>query len=219
MKKRLIISLVLILLLSTYSMQNNFKFSKKINIQELLIENNIHVEEDKIKEKLLFLYDTNLFFLKEKDLEKKLNEIDLIGSFRIDKVYPNKIKIKIFEKEPIAILIYKDKKTYFTNKGDQINFFESKKYEKLPLIFGSKENFKIFYEDLKKINFPIHEIEKFYFFKAKRWDIITKSNQTIKLPIYNYDQSLKNFMKMKHLDNFKKYKTFDYRINNQLILK
>ena len=53
-------------------MQNNFKFSKKINIQELLIENNIHVEEDKIKEKLLFLYDTNLFFLKEKDLEKEI---------------------------------------------------------------------------------------------------------------------------------------------------
>ena len=60
MKKRLIISLVLILLLSTYSMQNNFKFSKKINIQELLIENNIHVEEDKIKEKLLF-YMTRTF--------------------------------------------------------------------------------------------------------------------------------------------------------------
>ena len=56
-------------------MQNNFKFSKKINIQELLIENNIHVEEDKIKEKLLFLYDTNLFFLKEKDLViKKLKQ-------------------------------------------------------------------------------------------------------------------------------------------------
>ena len=219
MKKRLIISLVLILFLSTYSIQNDFKFSKKINIQELIIENNFHVKENKIKQKLSFLYDTNLLFLNKKDLEKKLNEIDLVESFRIDKIYPNKIKIKIFEKKPVAILIYKGKKTYFTNNGDQINFFESKKYEKLPLIFGSKENFKIFYENLKKINFPIHEIEKFYFFKAKRWDIITKNNQTIKLPINNYDQSLKNFVKMKDLDNFKKYKTFDYRINNQLILK
>lgn len=219
MKKKLIISLLLILFLSTYSMQNNLKFSEKINIQELLIENNFHVKEDKIKEKLSFLYDTNLFFLNKKDLDKKLNEIDLIESFRVDKVYPNKIKIKIFEKKPVAVLIYKDKKTYFTNKGDQINFFKSKKYEKLPLIFGSRESFKIFYDDLKKINFPINEIEKFYFFKAKRWDIITKNNQTIKLPINNYDQSLKNFIKMKDLDNFKKYKTFDYRINNQLILK
>ena len=97
MKKRLIISLVLILFLSTYSMQNDFKFSKKINIQELIIENNFHVKENKIKQKLSFLYDTNLLFLNKKDLEKKLNEIDLVESFRIDKIYPNKIKIKIFE--------------------------------------------------------------------------------------------------------------------------
>ncbi len=211
--------MVLILLLSTYSIQNNFKINTKTNIQELFIENNFHVREEKIKEKLSFLYDTNILFLKKKDLEKKLNEIDLIESFKIKKIYPNKIKIKIFEKKPIAILIYKEKKTYFTNKGDLINFFESTEYERLPLIFGDKENFEIFYEDLKKINYPIHEIEKFYFFKSKRWDIITKNSQTIKLPINNYNQSLKNFIKMKDLDNFKKYKIFDYRINNQLILK
>tara|TARA_Y100001958_G_C21226287_1_gene551735 strand:- start:1362 stop:2021 length:660 start_codon:yes stop_codon:yes gene_type:complete len=219
MNKRFIISMVLILLLSTYSIQNNFKINTKTNIQELFIENNFHVREEKIKEKLSFLYDTNILFLKKKDLEKKLNEIDLIESFKIKKIYPNKIKIKIFEKKPIAILIYKEKKTYFTNKGDLINFFESTEYERLPLIFGDKENFEIFYEDLKKINYPIHEIEKFYFFKSKRWDIITKNSQTIKLPINNYNQSLKNFIKMKDLDNFKKYKIFDYRINNQLILK
>ena len=200
-------------------MQSNFNFTNKINIRELFIENNFQVKEKVIKEKLSFLYDTNLLFLNKEDLEKKLNEIDLIESFSINKVYPNKIKIKIFEKKPIAILINKDKKTYFTNKGDQINFFKSEKYEKLPLIFGGKESFKIFYEDLKNINFPIHEIEKFYFFESKRWDLITKKNQTIKLPINNYDQSLKNFIKMKDLENFKKYKTFDYRINNQLILK
>ena len=219
MNKRFIISMVLILLLSTYSIQNNFKINTKTNIQELFIENNFHVREERIKEKLSFLYDTNILFLKKKDLEKKLNEIDLIESFKIKKIYPNKIKIKIFEKKPIAILIYKEKKTYFTNKGDLINFFESTEYERLPLIFGDKENFEIFYEDLKKINYPIHEIEKFYFFKSKRWDIITKNSQTIKLPINNYNQSLKNFIKMKDLDNFKKYKIFDYRINNQLILK
>ena len=58
-------------------MQNNFKFSK-INIQELIIENNFYVKEDKIKEKLSYLYDTNLLFLNKKNLEKKLNEIDLV---------------------------------------------------------------------------------------------------------------------------------------------
>lgn len=210
--------MVLILLLSTYSIQDNFKFNSKLNIKELIIENNFHLREKKIKEKLSFLYDRNLFFLRANDLEKKLNEIDFIESFEIKKIYPNKIKIKIFEKKPVAILINKRKKTYFTNKGDLINFFDSKIYEELPLIFGDKENFKIFYQELKKIDFPIHEIEKFYFFKSKRWDIVTKNKKLIRLPVKNYMQSLKNFIDIKDLENFKKYKTFDYRISKQLIL-
>ena len=89
----------------------------------------------------------------------------------------------------------------------------------MPVIFGDQENFGIFYEELLSINFPINEIEKFYFFKSKRWDIVTKNKQIIKLPIDNYEQSLKNFIKVRHLDNFKNFKTFDYRINKQLILK
>ena len=48
---------------------------------------------------------------------------------------------------------------------------------------------------------------------------ITNQNITIKLPIKNYKKSLENFMSIKDQYDFKKYKTFDYRINNQLILK
>ena len=34
---------------------------------------------------------------------------------------------------------------------------------------------------------------KNFFFETKRWDIITNENQTIKLPIENYNKSLKIF--------------------------
>ena len=44
-------------------------------------------------------------------------------------------------------------------------------------------------------------------------------NETIKLPIKNYDQSLMNYTNIIGKKNFQKYKIFDYRINNQLILK
>ena len=67
-----------ILVLSTYSIKDDFKFRTIINIEELVIENNVNVQEKKIKEKLSFLFETNLFFLKRKDLEKKLNDIDII---------------------------------------------------------------------------------------------------------------------------------------------
>ena len=89
----------------------------------------------------------------------------------------------------------------------------------MPIVYADSGSFTDFYKVLKKINYPYSEIAKFYLFDSKRWDIVTKDNQTIKLPIKNYEISLKNFIDLKDQINFRKYKIFDYRINNQIILK
>ena len=57
------------------------------------------------------------------------------------------------------------------------------------------------------------------FFSSNRWDLEIYDEKIIKLPSKNYNKSLKNFMSLKEENNFDKYKVFDYRINNQLILK
>ena len=62
-------------------------------------------------------------------------------------------------------------------------------------------------------------IKRYYFFESKRWDILTVENQTVKLPINDYKKSLENFLLIRNQINFEKYKTFDYRVNNQVILK
>lgn len=219
MKKRFLIALVLLLLLSTYNVQNNFSLFKNLNISEIIVENNLIVEEKRVKKKLDYLYQENLFLLNLKKIETKINDIDFIESFEIKKIYPNKIKIKIFEKTPIVILQNKKEKKYFTNKEDTVNFFELDKFEGLPIVFGDKKNFQVFYNDLKNINFPISEIKVFYLFESKRWDLVTNNNQTIKLPIKNYIKSLQNFVNLKNQSIFQKYKIFDYRISDQLILK
>ena len=45
------------------------------------------------------------------------------------------------------------------------------------------------------------------------------NEKILKLPEKNYTKSLIEFMNIKDKTNFKKYKVFDYRLNNQLILK
>ena len=100
-----------------------------------------------------------------------------------------------------------------------MNYKKLNGFEDLPIVFGDNKSFEIFYNNLVKIDFPITDIKKFYLFESRRWDIVTLENQIIKLPIKNYDLSLKNFIKLKNQINFRKYKTFDYRINDQLILK
>ena len=219
MKNRLLTALILLLLLSTYNIQNTFSLSSKIKIQEVIVTNNLILDERMIKKKLSFLYQTNIFLLNTNKIASELKGFDFIDSFEIKKLYPNKIRIKVFEKKPIAIIQNKQVKKYFTNLGEVINFTDLKEYNDLPIVFGDKDNFFIFYQKLKQANFPINEVKKFYLFESKRWDVITNNNQVIKLPIQNYELSLKNFIDLKKKSNFQKFRTFDYRIKDQLILK
>ncbi len=219
MKKRFLIALLLLLLLSTYNIQENFKLNSKFYINNITVENNLVISEKKIRQKLSFIYKRNLFFLRENEIRNKLNEIDFIDSYEIKKIYPNKIKIKVFEKKPIAILQNKREKKYFTSKGSLVSFIYLDEFKSLPLVFGDEKSFKTLNDELEKINFPYKEIKTFYLFETGRWDLLTIKNQTIKLPISDYNISLKNFLDLKDQASFEKYKIFDYRIKDQLILK
>jgi len=219
MKKRLIIGLLLLFLFSTYNIKFNKTFFSNLQIKKITIENNKIIKDKEIKEKLSFLYETNFFFLRTKKIEKKLKEIQFIESYQIKKIYPNNLIIKINEKKPIAIIQKSKQKNYFTARGELIDFRKIKKFEDLPTVFGDEKSFSTFYVNLKNINFPFKEIKTFYLFESKRWDLLTLKNQLIKLPINNYNKSLLNFISLKDQANFEKYKIFDYRIKDQLILK
>ena len=218
MIKNFFYAFVIIILFTTFNKENSANISR-LSIKKIIIENNKILTEAEIKKDLYYLYDKNLFFLNTKDLEKNLAKNTFVESFEIKKIYPEIIKIKIFEKEPIAIIQDKKIKYYFTNKAETIDYLFLKDFENLPVVFGDRENFKIFFKKLKKINFPIETIKNFYFFESKRWDLSTEKNQIIKLPNQNFEESLKNFMEVKDKANFSKYKIFDYRIKDQLILK
>ena len=218
MKKRIVISIILLALLTTITSQQKITVSK-FNLKKIIVENNFLIKEKDIKNSLLPIYDRNLVFLDYSEIEKVLMQNSFIESFNIKKKYPNTLKIKIFEKKPIAILQNKKKKYYLSERIDLIEFENLKNYQDLPYIFGNKENFKIIYDDLKKINFPLNLVKKFIFYDSNRWDLETIDKKIVKLPNKNYTQSLENFLKIKDKKRFKNYKVFDYRLEKQLILK
>ena len=219
MKKRFLIGLLLLMLLSTYSSKNSIDNQYKLNIKEIIVENNNILKKKEVKEEFSFLYNQNIFLLNDKTIAQNLSKKSFIESFKIKKIYPDKIKIIVFEKQPIAILQNKKEKYYYTNKNEIIEFSNLREFQNLPIVFSDKENFKIFYIDLKKIEFPLDIIKSLQFFKSQRWDIITRKDQTIKLPTSEYKKSLRNFLEIKNKDNFNRYKIFDYRIKDQLILR
>ena len=53
-----------------------------------------------------------------------------------------------------------------------------------------EDEFKIFYNNLKKINFPFHLLKNIFYMILKRWDIETRNNKIIKLPSINYNKNI-----------------------------
>ena len=212
-------SIFLLITLTTFNANNlnlGLKFFKISNIE---ISNLKTLDKKKI-EKLFYneLFESNLFILEEKKINKIANENKLIDYIEFRKVYPSKLQIIIHEKETIAIVNHKKKKFYLTKTGEEIKYFKNKKLENLPNIFGKQKNFLEIYKALSQIDFPISKIKSFYYFDIGRWDIILKNSNIIKLPVKDFNESLINYNELKNDQNFKKYKIFDYRIKDQLIL-
>ncbi|MDA8763890.1 FtsQ-type POTRA domain-containing protein [Candidatus Pelagibacter bacterium] len=218
MKKKIVIALILLIMLSTYKPEKLF-LSSKFKIEQIKIENNSILKERDIKKNLAHLYEKNIFIIDTQNILNILKKNTFIESFEIKKIYPNKIIIKIYEKKPIAILEYKKQKFYINQKIDLIDFVDLEEYRELPIVFGNKDYFKLLYTNLKKIDFPLDIIKKYHLHESKRWDLEIENKIIIRLPVENYIKSLKNFMYLMNEKNFEEFKLFDYRINNQLILK
>ena len=219
MRNKPIFLIILFILLSTFISQNKFA-TNKFKIKEIKIENNKILKDRELINTFSFLNSKNIIFLNTYDLKKNVDQYSFIEKIEIKKIFPDKLVIKVFEKEPIAILIDKHKKKFYLGKKiDLINFRKIKKYENLPVVNGDAKSFKILFNNLIKINFPIEQIQSYYYFNFDRWDIELTDKKILKMPAKNYTESAINFMNIKDKANFEKYKIFDYRLKNQLILK
>ncbi len=218
MNKKFVFGIILLLLFSTFNSKKNFTLNK-FKVQEVVIKNNKFLKDQELIKDFSFLYNKNMIFLNSFDVKKRVNKNNFIKSLKIKKIYPNKLVINIFEKEPIAIIIYKQEKFYLDKKINLIEFKTIPEFKNLPVVYGDKENFKILFKNLKKINFPMDQIKIYNFFETKRWNIEMNNGQILKLPSQNYVKSLENYLEILANISFKKYKIFDYRLSNQLIMK
>ena len=212
----------LILVLGVFSSYKpNFDIFKKslfFPINKILIKKNDIIETKLILNNLENIKGTSLFSLDESSLKKLTKNLQFLSSLSVKKIYPNTLQITIYEKEPKAILQRGVKKFYIFENGEVIDFLPLKKLNDLPIIIGNAKNFEKLYLSLKKTNFPVKEIQRYFYYEIGRWDILLKNEKIIKLPKKNNEISLVNFLNIYNDTSFKKYKIFDYRINNQLIL-
>ena len=97
MKKRILIAISLLILLTTITSQKKIVISK-LNVKKINIENNFFLKDEDIKKLLISVYNKNLFFLKSTEIQKELTKNSFIESYKIKKKYPNTLNIEILNK-------------------------------------------------------------------------------------------------------------------------
>jgi len=122
MKNKPILGIALFILFSTFISQNKITINK-FKIKEIKFENSNILEDQELITSFYFLYDKNIIFMNSNEIKKNLDQKSFIEKLEIKKIFPNKLVIKVFEKEPIAIIINSfQKKFYLSKKNDLIDF-------------------------------------------------------------------------------------------------
>ena len=218
-RKSKIILIYFFLLIILGSVNNlslsKIKFNKveNINISGLDSPDNIIIQND-----LKSLNLGSIFLLDENSIVKVLNSNNLIQKYKIFKKYPSTLNIEI-EKTDFLAKINQDGKTFIIGYNGKL-IKNNSSINNLPFIFGNPDISEFLY--LKKIidnsNVLYDEIENFYFFKSKRWDVELNNNILIKLSKDNLKESLNNAFKFMNNINLENTKVIDARIKNQIIL-
>ena len=194
--------------------QNKFSL-KKININGLPYneKKNIQIELNKLK-------NQNIFSLKKDKVLEKLTSFNFLETIYVNKVIPSSININISKTTILGKTIIKGKKFYIGKNGNFINSNLLSEQNNLPSVFGDFQidEYINLIKKLKKHEIDIGNINRYYYYKNKRWDLLFSNNLTLMLPSKRDEESIKIYKKLLDNNDLMNIKIVDLRVSNQIIL-
>lgn len=192
--------------------------SKFLNLSKIEISGLDENESRQLKNKIENLKLKNIFFINENKIKNIIELNTLIENYQILKIYPSNLYIKINKTKLLAKINQNGKIMLLGSNGKLSETISTN--QQLPFIFGKPKveeflNFKIIIDQSK---FSYDEIENFYFFPSKRWDIELKNKIILKLPNEDIKNTLDYLFEFLNNKNLYSSRIIDARINNQIIL-
>lgn len=202
----------------------NFQFSKKYESMFKLDNINIYglsSEDSKIiKQELIYFKNESIFKLEKNKILKRLNKFNFLENIYVNKKMPSSINIDLKKTNILGKTLINDEIFYIGKNGKFIDSKQLSEKKKIPMVFGE---FKIiqFIKLLNTLNtneIEINQIDEYYYFKNKRWNLKFSNGITLMLPSKNFENSLKIYKKLLKDNNLMNTKIIDFRVPNQIIL-
>ena len=219
-KKRIYFYLLVLLLLSSTLNLNIISKFKKINLIKNINIFGLNEKEKNILERKLEIFiNKNIFLISRDEIEEKLKNNNFLDNYTVVKVFPSKLLVQVKKTMFVGKTILNGEKFYIGKNGKLTKIFLVKKEYDLPQVFGSfkvKEFLKL-QEILKKNNFDLSKIKKYYYYKSNRWDIENNDNVVLKLPSQNIEKSLKDYRSLIKTNKITQNQLIDLRMRNKII--
>ena len=209
--KRIFIYILIFLFASTlFNFQILNSFLKLFKINKIKIKNITYQKE------FNFFEGQNIFNLNKRDVVNIITKFPNIEKYKINKIYPNQIRISLFETKPIG-KIFKNNELFIIGSNGKI--FKGKDGKNLPLIEGTLEMNKInnFLKKIQLSTFNLNKMEKLVYYPSNRWDVIFNDKTILKLPSEQITTNIKRAEILLRTKDFKS-KVIDLRIKDKLIL-
>ena len=216
-KNKIIIYLIFFFLLSTIS--NKITYDQKFYypvINEIKVEGLSKNQNLQMVNELNKLFYKNILFINKKEIIRTISKNNIIEEYNIQKIYPSKLNIDIKPTKLIA-KIYNDNQLLVGSNGKIIKNETTKK--NLPNIDGefNSKDFLKFKKIIDNSKFDFREFKLISFYKSGRWDILTKKDILIKLPINDLSKVLDLAHNVIKNNEFKNNKVIDLRVVNHLV--
>ena len=214
--RKIFLYILLLLFIGTINNKNLYK-SLPMNITEIVVTGLEKKDSLELVNDLKFLEVKNLFFLKQNEIKKIVENNNLVEKYKVFKEYPTRLIIEI-KKTDFLAQTRRDENFFFL--GSNGAFIKtSTKQKNIPFIFGDFKNSNFF--ELKRIvddtTFKFNEIKNLFFFKSGRWDIETSEGLMIRLPKDNLEEAIKLLIDFLDQGN-ENINTIDLRQKNQIVI-
>ena len=194
---------------------NNTQF---LNLEKVIVSGLDEEDNRKLINKINNLKLKNIFLLNEIKIKETIETNNLIENYKISKIYPSTLDIKINKTKSLAKINQNGQILFLGSNGKFSKTISQNK--KLPFIFGKPKVSEFLH--LKKIiddsKFSYDEIKNLYFFPSKRWDIELNNSIFLKLPQKDLKNTLNYIFNFLANNNLKDNTIIDARIENQIVI-
>ena len=202
----------------------NFKvldnYQEKFSLKKIYIYGLSNIEKQNIEIELNKLKNINIFKLNEDRVLKTLKKFNFLESIYVNKVIPSTININLSKTLIIGKTLRNREYFYIGKNGNFIKPDQLNETINLPSVFGdfTIEEYIDLQNLLSENGVDVQNVEKYFYYKNRRWDLLFSNKLTLMLPAKKVEESIKVYKKLLDNKNLINIKIIDLRVSNQIIL-